>query len=69
MPRYGDADSVSWFEVETCCVFHIINTFEDGDEVSIFATICILLQQNRHYRTSNMFNCPNGLLYKNYAYI
>ncbi|KAI3791989.1 hypothetical protein L2E82_05857 [Cichorium intybus] len=33
MPRYGDADSVRWFEVETCCVFHIINTFEDGDEV------------------------------------
>ncbi|KAL3746754.1 hypothetical protein ACJRO7_015656 [Eucalyptus globulus] len=35
MPRYGDADSVQWFEVETCCAFHILNTFEDGDEVVV----------------------------------
>ncbi|XP_076959741.1 carotenoid 9,10(9',10')-cleavage dioxygenase 1-like [Bidens hawaiensis] len=37
MPRYGDADSVRWFQVEPCCVFHIINTFEDGDEVVLWA--------------------------------
>ncbi|XP_076886395.1 carotenoid 9,10(9',10')-cleavage dioxygenase 1-like [Bidens hawaiensis] len=37
MPRYGDADSVRWFQVEPCCVFHIINTFEDGDEVILWA--------------------------------
>ncbi|KAI3706784.1 hypothetical protein L6452_24750 [Arctium lappa] len=37
MPRYGDADTVRWFHVETCCVFHIINTFEDGDEVIVWA--------------------------------
>lgn len=37
MPRYGDADSVRWFEVESCCVFHIINTYEDGDEVIVHA--------------------------------
>ncbi|ONK69111.1 uncharacterized protein A4U43_C05F19470 [Asparagus officinalis] len=35
MPRYGDADSVKWFEVERCCVFHIINCFENGDEVVV----------------------------------
>ncbi|KAF8036083.1 hypothetical protein BT93_C1929 [Corymbia citriodora subsp. variegata] len=35
MPRYGDADSIRWFEVETCCAFHILNTFEDGDEVVV----------------------------------
>lgn len=33
MPRYGDAHSVKWFEVEASSVFHIINCFEDGDEV------------------------------------
>ncbi|KAH9761198.1 hypothetical protein KPL70_000410 [Citrus sinensis] len=33
MPRYGDADSVKWFDVEPNCTFHIINCFEDGDEV------------------------------------
>ncbi|XP_048133968.1 9-cis-epoxycarotenoid dioxygenase NCED4, chloroplastic-like [Rhodamnia argentea] len=32
MPRYGDAGSVRWFEVETCSTFHILNTCEDGDE-------------------------------------
>jgi len=35
MPRYGDADSVKWFNVEPCCVFHIFNCFESGDEVTI----------------------------------
>lgn len=37
MPRYGDANSVRWFQVEPCCVFHIINTFEDGNEVILWA--------------------------------
>lgn len=34
MPRYGDADSVKWFNVKPHCTFHIINCFEDGGEVS-----------------------------------
>ncbi|XP_071727781.1 carotenoid 9,10(9',10')-cleavage dioxygenase 1-like [Rutidosis leptorrhynchoides] len=37
MPRYGNGDSVKWFDVEPCCVFHIINTYEDGDEVIMWA--------------------------------
>ncbi|XP_009804285.1 carotenoid 9,10(9',10')-cleavage dioxygenase 1-like isoform X1 [Nicotiana sylvestris] len=37
MPRYGDANSIKWFEVEPCCVFHIINCFEDNDEVVVRA--------------------------------
>ncbi|XP_061367388.1 carotenoid 9,10(9',10')-cleavage dioxygenase 1-like [Gastrolobium bilobum] len=35
MPRYGDANSLKWFEVEPNCTFHIINSFEDGDEVVV----------------------------------
>ncbi|KAL4194118.1 hypothetical protein AMTRI_Chr05g67090 [Amborella trichopoda] len=35
MPRYGDAASIAWFDVQTHCSFHIINSFEDGDEVVI----------------------------------
>lgn len=35
MPRYGDSDSLRWFEVEPCTAFHMINSFEDGDEVII----------------------------------
>lgn len=34
MPRYGDADSIKWFDVETSISFHIFNSFEDGDEVT-----------------------------------
>ncbi|PHT35222.1 hypothetical protein CQW23_27022, partial [Capsicum baccatum] len=32
MPRYGDTTSIKWFEIEPCCVFHIINCYEDNDE-------------------------------------
>ena len=32
MPRYGDGDSMRWFEVEPNCTFHVINCFEDGDD-------------------------------------
>lgn len=34
MQRYGDANSIKWFEVEPNCTFHIINSFEDGHEAS-----------------------------------
>lgn len=32
MPRYGNADSIKWFEVATSCTFHNINCFEDEDD-------------------------------------
>lgn len=35
MPRYGDAESVIWFEVEPLCMFHLTNCFEDGEEVVV----------------------------------
>ncbi|CAN1161942.1 Carotenoid 9,10(9',10')-cleavage dioxygenase 1 [Linum perenne] len=36
MPRYGDTDSVQWFEVLPNCTFHILNCFEHGDEVVVW---------------------------------
>ncbi|XP_025012666.1 carotenoid 9,10(9',10')-cleavage dioxygenase 1 isoform X2 [Ricinus communis] len=36
MPRYGDANSIKWFKVEPNCTFHILNCFEDGDEVVVW---------------------------------
>ncbi|KAB2027689.1 hypothetical protein ES319_D05G048600v1 [Gossypium barbadense] len=36
MPRYGDADSIQWFKVKPNCTFHVINCFEDGDEVGVW---------------------------------
>ncbi|KAI4316115.1 hypothetical protein L6164_024127 [Bauhinia variegata] len=35
MPLYGDADSIQWFEVTPNCTFHIINSFEDDNEVVV----------------------------------
>ncbi|XP_034204570.1 carotenoid 9,10(9',10')-cleavage dioxygenase 1-like [Prunus dulcis] len=35
MPRYGDSDSVKWFEVQTNCTFHILNCFEEANEVVV----------------------------------
>ncbi|XP_050231911.1 carotenoid 9,10(9',10')-cleavage dioxygenase-like [Mercurialis annua] len=35
MPRYGNADSICWFDVDPCCTFHILNCFEQGDEVIV----------------------------------
>ncbi|OEL12993.1 Carotenoid 9,10(9',10')-cleavage dioxygenase 1, partial [Dichanthelium oligosanthes] len=35
MPRFGNADSVRWFDVENHCSYHLINCFEDGNEVVI----------------------------------
>ncbi|XP_030452725.1 carotenoid 9,10(9',10')-cleavage dioxygenase-like [Syzygium oleosum] len=36
MPRYGDASSVCWFDVEPNSALHILNCFEDGDEVVVW---------------------------------
>ncbi|KAJ0986091.1 hypothetical protein J5N97_004447 [Dioscorea zingiberensis] len=35
MPRYGDAESIKWFHVQPYCTFHLINAYEDGDEVVV----------------------------------
>ncbi|KAF8036078.1 hypothetical protein BT93_C1924 [Corymbia citriodora subsp. variegata] len=37
MPRYGDGNSMQWFDIETSCTFHILNCFEDGEEVVVWA--------------------------------
>ncbi|CAK7337629.1 unnamed protein product [Dovyalis caffra] len=37
MPRYGDAESIKWFHVASNCTFHLLNCFEDGDQIVIRA--------------------------------
>ncbi|CAI0388380.1 unnamed protein product [Linum tenue] len=38
MPRYGNTESIRWFDVAPNCTFHILNCFEDGnDEVVVRA--------------------------------
>lgn len=33
IPRYGDPDSIRWFEAKPCYMYHTINAWEEGDEV------------------------------------
>ena len=33
IPRYGDASQIRWFEAEPCFIYHVINAWDDGDEV------------------------------------
>jgi carotenoid cleavage dioxygenase len=33
LPRYGSSDSVKWFEATPCFIYHVVNSWEDGDEI------------------------------------
>ncbi|KAF7001428.1 hypothetical protein CFC21_017102 [Triticum aestivum] len=35
MPRYGDANSITWFYVQSFCTIHLVNCFEEDDEVVV----------------------------------
>ncbi|MFG0333112.1 MAG: carotenoid oxygenase family protein [Maioricimonas sp. JB049] len=37
LPRHGSGDEIRWFEIETCFVFHVLNAFEQGGKVHLFA--------------------------------
>ena len=37
MPRHGNAAEIRWFEAASCYGFHILNAYEDGDEIVLFA--------------------------------
>ncbi|KAG8657278.1 hypothetical protein MANES_03G057750v8 [Manihot esculenta] len=67
MPRYGDADSVKWFEVESYCTFHLLNCFEEGEEVVVRGCkapaailACPELGENKFQWFSRGFNFQNN---------
>ena len=33
VPRFGDDDSIKWFDIEESFLFHVANSWEEGDEV------------------------------------
>lgn len=33
LPRYGSSDSVRWFAATPCFIYHVVNSWEDGDEI------------------------------------
>ena len=38
--KNGKGDQVRWFETETCYIYHVVNAWEDGDEVVM--TACMM---------------------------
>ena len=37
IPRFGAADSIRWFEFSSCFLYHVVNCWEEGDEVVMIA--------------------------------
>jgi len=37
IPRYGASDSIRWFEFSSCFLYHVVNCWEEGDEVVMVA--------------------------------
>ena len=37
LPRYGSDSDVRWFEADPCYIYHVINAWEDGDEIILDA--------------------------------
>jgi carotenoid cleavage dioxygenase-like enzyme len=35
MPRYGKAEEIRWFDVNTCYVVHFFNAWDEGDKIQI----------------------------------
>jgi len=50
MSRYGDANSVKWFDLEPCMAFHVLNCFEDGNEVSNNIDSALSLYRSSHFQ-------------------
>ncbi len=38
MPRDGDASMIRWFNVDPCYIFHVMNAYDEGDEVVLDAS-------------------------------
>jgi len=37
IPRYGEPESIQWFEFSPCFLYHVVNCWEEGDEVVMIA--------------------------------
>ncbi|GAA5163162.1 carotenoid oxygenase family protein [Pseudonocardia eucalypti] len=37
LPRHGEASTVRWFEAEPCYIYHVVNSWEEGDEIVLDA--------------------------------
>ena len=38
VPRYGSVDQIRWFEADPCYMYHVVNAWEEGDEIVMLGT-------------------------------
>ena len=38
MPRNGGSEELRWFEIDPCYVFHSVNSFDDGDMITLYVS-------------------------------
>ncbi len=41
LPRLGTNNSARWFEAEPCYIYHVINSWEEGDDIILDASVTI----------------------------
>jgi carotenoid cleavage dioxygenase len=49
IPRHGTGDQIKWFEFPGCYIYHVINAWEEGDEVVMYC--CKMIDNGRDMPT------------------
>ena len=45
IPRHGDGKQIKWFEFPGCYIYHVINAWENGDEIQLYC--CKMIDNGR----------------------
>lgn len=45
LPRYGEGADIRWFDFDSCYIYHVVNAWEEGDEVVMLA--CKMVDNGR----------------------
>ncbi|MBP1161637.1 carotenoid cleavage dioxygenase-like enzyme [Rhodococcus sp. PvR044] len=59
IPRHGNGSEVRWFEVKPCYIYHVVNSWEEGDE--IIMDVCRV--KNPQHQTTFASPLSNMLAY------
>ncbi|MGF7121901.1 carotenoid oxygenase family protein [Rhodococcus sp. AG1013] len=59
IPRHGNGSDVRWFEVKPCYIYHVVNSWEEGDE--IIMDVCRV--KNPQHQTTFASPLSNMLAY------
>ena len=71
LPRYGDNSTIQWFEAEPCFIYHVINSWDDGDEVVL--DCCVVTEPPAQHPNMTAMDKLNSYLrfearYKRYRF-